>query len=124
MDNNTIPNLSIFLDKIDPEKTIDRALVVIEIGNVVLAKSLEEVSENLTPDQKSELVNKANTQGDKLTNNYIEYLKEIGKFEEYAKILDKVTLEVRDDYIKTQIEALDQNKKDLLFLEFPALKNL
>lgn len=54
----------------------------------------------------------------------IKYLKSINKFDEFMKILDEVTNEVRNDYIKTHLEALTEEKRSSLFSEFPALRTL
>lgn len=124
MDDKTIPSINNFLDKIDPEKTIDRDIAMMQIGAVVLGKSVEKIREDLDENQNKEIDQILSTQDQDVPTKVFEFLKRINKFDEFTKVLDEMTNEIRNDYIKTHLETLTEDERNSLSIEYPALKML
>lgn len=110
-----------FLGLIDPLHTIDRQKAMIEISSVVMAKAVEAAKKGLVDTEVIEfnkfLEDKSNVEIDKI----IEYFRKINKLEILTKSIDDSTNEVRINYIKTHLEALNEEKRQEIFNKFPAL---
>lgn len=123
MNNSTIPSISDFLDRIDPAKTIDREKLIVEIGTVIMASVVSRLKSNLNSQQNDDLDKiLANSTG--TINEVSTFLEKNGKAEEFTKLINSCTIEVKNDYIKTHLTALSESKRNEIFAEFPALKSL
>jgi len=123
MNSSSIPSINDFLDRIDPTKTIDREKLIVEIGTVVMASIVGKLKSNLTSQQNEDLDKiLANSTG--TINEITAFLEKNGKSEEFTKLINTSTIEIKNDYIKTHLTALSESKRSEIFEEFPALKSL
>lgn len=123
MNNSSIPSINDFLDRIDPAKTINREKLIVEIGTVIMASVVSRLKSNLNSQQNDDLDKiLANSTG--TINEISTFLEKNGKSEEFTKLINRCTIEVKHDYIKTHLNALSESKRNEVFEEFPALKTL
>ena len=119
-----LPSVNLFLDEIDPKKTVDREKAVGELAAVALLQATMAVRGILSDEKQKSLDNIL--KDDKNVNFDIIYdlYADAGKTEQLLDSINENVIKVRKDYMKTHYDAMPQAKKDTLHTKFPALKEL
>ena len=121
---NNIPSIDQFLQDVDTEKTIDREKAMSEITAVTLLESVTDAKSGLS-DESQKSLDKLLQNSEKFEFEAIyELFDKAGKKEQLLTSINENVNKVRIDYIKTHIQAMPVDKKEIVLSNFPALKEI
>jgi aromatic ring hydroxylase len=117
-------NIMNFLDFIDPEKTIDRKKAVEDITTIVLLEAVGSTIGKLSDKHQKEVKKTLKESNEPNFETVYNLFVKIGKKQELLTALDENIVKVRQDYIRTHLKSMSQEKREQVYSKFPILKEV
>ncbi len=118
------PNISTYLDLVDPQKDIDRNQIAIQIGTLASIQSIAETLPQLNSDHQEIVKNCLSDPQKALQTDIFAIYKSENLLEQFMEILEKHTKELTTDYIKTTFSALPPDRQSFYLSQNPDLSSL
>ena len=119
----SLPNLEEFLDVIDPKKTLDRKKVLGKVTAVSLMRAVIISKEHISEKGREEIKKIYDEEGLNFEKMHSVFKRENKLVELNVAVLIEAD-NTRNDYMKTHIEELTQDKKEKLFELYPDLQSI
>lgn len=121
--NNT-PTIIEFFNLIDPNGQIDREQALNDILLITLLTAFRRAKDILPIEGQTEMEKVLSNPDESFLKNVYAVYESSGKLSEFVEISEQIAVEVRKEYIKTQIKALNEIDRNKIFEKFPELKSV
>ena len=119
---NQIPSLTDFLNEVDKDNILDKEKAKEEISMVCVLQAVSDAKSQLTPEQQEELSIILNNPQYLDIEAIYELFKRDGREAKFIDSLINCIGKVKMGYIRAQLEALPNDKREAIISKFPALK--
>lgn len=122
MDN--IPSIYDFLSEVDKDGKIDRKQALLDITLVAILSSFKKASAILSLDDQNKIKELLADPKPETIDSIYKIFDSAGKLDELLTISEEETNNLKIDYIKTHLKAMNETQKEEVLKKFPGLREL
>lgn len=121
---NHTPSINDFLSEVDKDGRIDRKQALLDISLVAILASFKKASAILSPEDQNKIKELLADPKPETIDAIYKIFDSAGKLDELLTISEEETNNLKIDYIKTHLKAMNDTQREELFKKFPGLREL